>query len=340
MFGGCGSAQTGYSCTVNKSKPVISSATADVEQLYVSGVSLLTAAQVSSPVADTELIIGEVLGLSRGQVQLAKLTKQQIKAADASKITEFLRRRTAREPLQHIIGKAYFYGLELLVGKGVFVPRPETELLVENAIKHWQTTQPNNAEPQIIDMCAGSGAITFAAKSVLPHSRVWAVEKADAAFTWLLRNQSHLGLAAHLVQTDLAALAQALGVKPLPGKLATATEILPSTVQKFAAQQGKFNLLLTNPPYIPQAAVPQDKEVSEFDPPAALYAGEDGLELLRWLVPLAAYLGAPGAYFIVEHAEHQGQELQAMFAACGFMGAQTIADFTGRPRFTHGVLPA
>ena len=214
----------------------------------------LAAAGVDSPRVDAEQIAAHVHGVARGQLHTVP---------DAEFDAVFwvdVARREAREPLQHIIGRAYFRYLELEVGPGVFVPRPETEVMTGWAID--QLRAMDAADPTVVDLGTGSGAIALAIAQEVPRAWVHAVEAQPMAHAWAERN---IGAArAPRVALHLADLATAL-----------------------PELDGAVDLVISNPPYIPDGAgVPP--EVGEYDPPAALWGGPDGLDTIRKLERTAA----------------------------------------------------
>src|SRR5690606_24413113 len=144
-----------------------------------------------SPEVDAELLIGHALGLSRGEVQSKAVTGAVISEADADSIRSLIARRQSREPLQHITGRAPFRNLELAVGPGVFVPRPETEQVVQFAIDAlWAVASEH---PVAVDLASGSGAIALAMATEVPHSLVYAAENSPEAFPWTTRNFEESG---------------------------------------------------------------------------------------------------------------------------------------------------
>ena len=196
--------------------------------------SRLAAAGVPDPDVDAELLIGHVLGLSRGGVQARIVVGGEIDAADASALAGLVERRARREPLQHLTGRAAFRALELSVGPGVFVPRPETEGVAQIAIDALRASA--EPEPIGIDLGSGSGAIALALATEVPHARVWAVENSPEAFPWTRRNVDEVAAPnLELVFADLA-----VALPELDGRVA---------------------VVVSNPPYIPQDAIPRDPEV-------------------------------------------------------------------------------
>lgn len=279
----------------------------DLAALRAHAVSVLAEAGVPTPEADADLLIGHVLGMSRGQVQAKALIGAPVDAEQVMTITEYIERRATREPAQHITGLAPFRTLELAVGPGVFVPRPETEFVVQFAIDALAAVP--SPEPLAVDLGSGSGAIALAMAVEVPHARVIAVENSPAAVPWTSRNIARWGDdRVRLVVADLA----------------DALPELDATV----------DVVASNPPYIPEGAVPRDPEVRLFDPPAALYGGADGLDAVHALVAAARRLLRPGGTLVIEHGELQGAAIAAIVRAAGFTAVATHRDLLGRDRAT------
>ncbi|WP_228545964.1 peptide chain release factor N(5)-glutamine methyltransferase [Microcella flavibacter] len=279
----------------------------DLEALRRHAIEVLAQAGVPSPEADADLLIGHVLGFSRGQVQAKALIRSAVDAEQILAITEAIERRSLREPVQHITGLAPFRLLELAVGPGVFVPRPETEFVVQFAIDALQATA--SPEPLAVDLGSGSGAIALAMATEVPHSRVVAVENSPAALPWTRRNVQRYGDdRVRLVFADLA-------------------DALPEL-------DGAVDVVASNPPYIPLGAVPRDPEVRLFDPEAALYSGEDGLDAVRALSRTALRLLRPGGALVIEHGELQAASIAAILRADGFTAVDAHRDLLGRDRAT------
>ena len=272
--------------------------------------AVLLRAGVPDSEVDAELLIGHVLGEGRGRVQALIHMDSTIDGADAERIRELGERRAAREPLQHITGRAPFRSLELAVGPGVFVPRPETEQVVQFAIDALRAVP--SAEPVAVDLGTGSGAIALAMATEVPHARVFAVENSPEAFIWARRNIEETGAAnARAVFIDLA-------------------DALPDL-------DGRVDVVISNPPYIPAAAIPRDPEVRLFDPPAALYGGEDGLDVVRTISQVARRLLHPGGTLVLEHGELQGADIRALLSADGWRAPATHPDLTTRDRTTTAI---
>lgn len=277
-------------------------------------------AQVPSPRVDAELLAAHLLyDGSRSRLQHAALMGERLTPDQVAEYEALIARRASREPLQHITGSAPFYRLELSVGPGVFVPRPETELLVEEAlivlnarIKSASGTDSATGALRIVDLCTGSGAIAAAIKSELPNAQVFAVELSEDAIPYTRKNLEPLGV--HLVQGD-------------------ALTALPELA-------GTFDAVLSNPPYIPPVNVPADPEAALHDPDMALYGGgEDGMQMPSAIAARAFELLTPGGLFIMEHDDTQEEAVAELLARVGFEGCYPVRDLNNRPRHSVGYKP-
>jgi release factor glutamine methyltransferase len=258
---------------------------------------------IDSAVADAELLAGHVLGLSRGGVQAACISRVEISAEEADLIFINYGRRQAREPLQHIIGVAYFRNLELNVGSGVFIPRPETEFVAQLAINELLALD----SPITVDLGTGSGAIALSIATEVPGCKVFAVEKSPEAIVFTQKNfEKYAGSNAQLSAGDLS--------------------------DCFPELNGKVSLVVSNPPYIPEQAIPRDPEVRLFDPALALYGGTDGMSVMHKVSATARRLLVPGGRLVVEHADSQGLQVCQLLLADGFSQVQSHQDLTGRDR--------
>ena len=267
----------------------------------------LHAAGVPSPRADAELLVGHVLGLGRGSLIARSLTGGRIDEDDLTALAALLVRRESREPLQHITGEAFFRGLRLAVGPGVFVPRPETEIVVQHAIDALAAVA--SPSPVAVDLGTGSGAIALAMATEVPHASVTAVEVSPVAFTWAEQNR------------------RAVGAENLRIVLADLADAVPEL-------DGQVDVVISNPPYIPIGAIPRDPEVRRFDPELALYGGVDGLDLVRAVDATAWRLLRPGGLLVIEHGEVQSAAIGALLTASGWRAIAHHRDLTGRDRAT------
>ena len=265
---------------------------------------------VPDPLVDVELLVGHVLGRRRGEVQAAIVRGDRISAEDAAALEALVVRRSGREPLQHITGTAPFRHLELAVGPGVFVPRPETETVAQYAID--ALTNAPEAAPIGVDLGTGSGAIALAMATEVPHARVFAAELSPEAHAWASRNTA--------------------GVENL-------TLVLADLGEAFPELDGTASVVISNPPYVPDAAIPRDPEVRMFDPSMALYGGEDGLDVVRVLSSRALALLRPGGLLVIEHGELQGGSIRDLLTADGWRAAATHRDLTLRDRTTTALRP-
>ncbi len=265
---------------------------------------VLAAAGIDAPRVEAELLAVHVLGVPRGRLALADgLTPDQLDRYDA-----LVARRADREPLQHLTGSAAFRHLELAVGPGVFVPRPETELLAG-----WGVDQARAGGPVVVDLCSGSGAIALAVAQEAPAARVVAVERSPAALAWLRRN---------------AADRAAAGDRPVEVVAADVTD--PGLLSDL---EGRVDVLLCNPPYVPRA-VEVPPEVAAHDPDEAVFGGADGLDVIRPVLARAARLLRPGGVLGVEHDDTHGAAVPALLVADGrYEAVEEHRDLAGRPRF-------
>ncbi|MFG2723010.1 peptide chain release factor N(5)-glutamine methyltransferase [Streptomyces sp. NPDC048416] len=259
----------------------------------------LADAGVPSPRFDAEELAAHIHGVKRGELH-------HVKDVDFdARYWEAIARREAREPLQHITGRAFFRYLELHVGPGVFVPRPETESVVGWAIDAVRAMDV--VEPLIVDLCTGSGAIALAMAQEVPRSRVHAVELSEDALEWTRKN----------VEGSRVVLHQGDALTALP------------------ELDGQVDLVISNPPYIPltewEYVAP---EARDHDPELALFSGEDGLDTIRGIERTAHRLLRPGGLVVIEHADTQGGQVPWIFnEEAGWADAADHPDLNNRPRF-------
>jgi release factor glutamine methyltransferase len=266
----------------------------------------LADAGVESPRVDAELLLASVLGVTRGRL----LTLMTVPDDVAVRFGTLVDQRADRVPLQHLTGRAAFRYLELAVGPGVFVPRPETEQLTGWALERLAGT----GAPVVVDLGSGSGAIALSIAHECPAARVTAVERDPGAIEWTRHNA-----AARADAGDTA-------VTVLEGDM---TDPL-----LLADLDGTVDVVVSNPPYVPDGAV-VPREVADHDPPLALWGGPDGLDVVRGLLVTAARLLRPGGWLGIEHADQQGSALPALVRAHGaFTDVEDHPDLAGRPRFT------
>lgn len=303
----------------------------DLNDLLADVRALLADAGIEDPGADAELIVAHVLKVSRGRVQALAIMGTALSGEHAETVRDLAGERQRRIPLQHLTGRAPFRNLELSVGPGVFVPRPETESVAQFAIDALQ--QVPVAEPIAVDLCTGSGAIALALANEVPTARVWAVEKSREAHAWAARNVAEWGDGRlELLLGDIAELdASHLGDPALDSSPST------SLTRAFGPLSGHVHVLVSNPPYVPADMEPRDPEVRDHDPDLALYGGVDGLDVVRIISRIGRRLVVPGGVIVLEHAELQGRAIRDLLVADGWRSAATHPDLTGRDRTTTAV---
>lgn len=263
----------------------------------------LTLAGVPSPQADATWLLCFALETDRSDLLTRitfdfGLTDQQLGVFNAA-----LERRIKREPLQHITGVAAFRSLELEVGPGVFVPRPETEQVVQYAIDYLrQLPAPGKA----IDLGTGSGAIAIAMATEVLGTKVYAVELSEDAHAFAARN-----IAKNSAEVEL--------------RLGAMQEVVADLV-------GQLDVVISNPPYIPNSAIPIDPEVRDYDPELALYGGEDGLDVIRDISGIAAALLRLGGLLVLEHADGQSDAICELLLNDGWHSVSAFRDATTRYR--------
>jgi release factor glutamine methyltransferase len=272
-----------------------------------SGKEQLTAAGFAE--VEAEHLLAHTLGISRMDLHNPIAVESALAAIGDTTIVEetfwkLLDRRCAHEPLQYLTGVAYFRHLELKVGPGVLVPRPESELLVEAVLTF---IEKREGGVSVVDLGAGSGALALAISTEAPQTHVIAVEKSAAAIEWLKENVSFIDEKVRILESDVATAL--VGVK--------------------------CDVVIANPPYIPNSQeLPRD--VREHEPAEALYGGEDGMKLPRLFISTASRLLKSGGFLAIEHHEEQGLEIAAVLHE-DFTDILLHQDLAGRPRFTTAV---
>lgn len=261
------------------------------------------------PEVDAEHLLAHVLGISRMELHNPVLVENAITAIGDTTIIEenfwkLLDRRCAHEPLQYLTGIAYFRYLEIEVGPGVLVPRPESELLVEAVLKNIES---RTGAVSVVDLGAGSGALTLAIATEAPNAHVIAVEKDASAVEWLRKNVARISEDVRILESDVAD----------------------------ALEGVKCDVVIANPPYIPDAQE-LPKDVADHEPAVALFGGADGMDIPIRFIEAAARLLKSGGFLAIEHHESQPAAIaQAM--ADEFTDVINHNDLTGRPRFTTGI---
>ena len=255
---------------------------------------------------DAEILLAHVLGISRMDLHNPLVLERTVSSLGDTAIAletfhDLLARRITHEPLQYITGIAYFRNLELKVGPGVLVPRPESELLVGAVLTHIANLP---APVSVIDLGSGSGALALAIATEASNSRVIAVEKSDDALVWLKQNVEAIVEDLRIVHSDVSDAL--IGIK--------------------------CDVVIANPPYIEdESELPRD--VVEHEPAVALFGGKDGMDSPREFIAASSRLLKPGGLLAIEHNELQGA-LIANELAQDFENIALHSDLTDRPRFT------
>ena len=273
------------------------------QELVRQATGRLAAAGVASPDFDAAELLAHVLGTTRSRLPLV----ESVTAEQSEAYAGLVARRAAREPLQHLTGTAAFRYVELAVGPGVFVPRPETELLAGWAVEQARAVADEGRVPVVVDLCTGSGAIALAVATEVPGAQVHAVELGDPAHAWASRNLAGSGV--DLRHGDM--------------------------VDAFGDLDGAVDVVVCNPPYIPLEAYESvAPEARDHDPDLALFSGEDGLVALRVVEQVAARLLRASGVAGAEHADVQGEAAPAVFVATGrWSDVRDHPDLAGRSRF-------
>jgi release factor glutamine methyltransferase len=271
--------------------------------LVAAAATRLRDAGVASPEHDAAELLAHVLDTTRGQLFLVA----EVPAAAEQRYDDLVARRAAREPLQHLLGTAHFRHVSVEVGPGVFVPRPETELLAGWAVEQAQAVAATGRRPLVVDLCTGSGVIAKSIADEVPEAEVHAVELDPAAHAWAERNLAGTGVDVRL------------------GDLTAAFDELA----------GRVDVVVSNPPYVPlEAWESVATEARDHDPHLALFSGDDGLDAIRELERRGVVLLRPGGVIGIEHADVQGESAPAVFSGSGrWEEVRDHRDLAGRPRY-------
>ncbi|MCI1747746.1 MAG: peptide chain release factor N(5)-glutamine methyltransferase [Acidipropionibacterium sp.] len=274
-----------------------------VAELLGLGARRLAGAGAESAPATARLLLCHALGVAPSGLILCPAPSQQ----QIDHYRDLVEGCAAGRPAQYLIGEAWFRGLRIEVGPGVFIPRPETELVVEAAIQACAQQVDAGRDPVVIDLCTGSGAMAAALADEVPKAQVHAVELDPGALEWAGRNLAGTAVTLH----------------------AGDARTVPS------GMDGRLDVVMTNPPYLPAALRDQvTAEVVDNEPEAALFSGADGLNLIRELVPRAAELLRAGGLLVVEHDPSQHRSLPDLLERDGhWCQVRDHDDLTGRPRF-------
>ncbi|BBZ40801.1 peptide chain release factor N(5)-glutamine methyltransferase [Mycobacterium conspicuum] len=270
----------------------------DLRQAIDSAAALLADAGIDSARCDAEQLAAHLAGVDRGRLALLDPPGDEF----FERYREAVATRSRRVPLQHVTGTVAFGPVQLHVGPGVFIPRPETECLLE-----WVTAQQLAPRPVIVDLCTGSGALAAALAHHRPGARIIAIDDSDAALDYARRNTA--GTAVELLRADV-----------------TGEGLLPEL-------ETQVDVVVANPPYIPDAAE-LDPEVAQHDPHHALFGGPDGMRVITAVVALAGRWLRAGGLFAVEHDDTtSAKTVELIDSSTLFDDIHARRDLAGRPRF-------
>ncbi len=262
----------------------------------------LAEAGIDSARHDAEQLAAHLAGTDRGRLTLVQTLDDDF----FRRYHDVVAARSRRVPLQHLIGTEAFGPVLLHVGPGVFIPRPETEAMLA-----WATAQQLSTSPVIVDVCTGSGALAVALARHWPGARIIGIDDSAAALDYARRNAE--GTSVELLSADVTELVAT------PGPL--------------AELDARVDLVVSNPPYVPDGAT-VEPEVAQYDPPGAVFGGPDGMTVIREVVRLAGRWLRPGGLLAVEHDDTTSTRTVELIARTGlFDDVQARQDLAGRPRF-------
>jgi len=282
----------------------------EIKQILRSAKERLAASGINE--IDAEHLFAYVVGLSRMDLHNPIKLDEAVSSIGDFGIVEdtfakLVSRRANHEPLQYLTGVAYFRHLEIQVGPGVLVPRPESELLVDAVLRHIANLSERPGEVSVVDLGAGSGALSLAIATEAPKSRVIAVEKSPEAIEWLKKNVAAISENVRIVESDVS--------DALPGV--------------------KCDIVIANPPYIPNSQI-LPRDVAEHEPSIALYGGVTGMEMPALFIAAASRLLKSGGVLAIEHTEEQGVAIADQLSK-DFVEISLHKDLTDRPRWTSAV---
>jgi release factor glutamine methyltransferase len=278
-----------------------------VRPLLAEATDVLRQAGVESPAQDARILLSFVSG-----VELARLPLlDELDDDHVRRFQKLIMQRADRVPVQHLTGRAHFRRIEVEVGPGVFVPRPETEVMTGWAIDQLRSLSTRERRPLVVELCAGSGVISKAIASELTRVDIHAVEVSEEAAGYARRNLADTLVDLHVTDMETA---------------------LPQL-------DGSVDLVIANPPYVPLEAYESvAPEARDHDPVRALFAGTDGLDAIKVVIAVARRLLRPGGFLCFEHADVQGEAAPALVRANGgFTAVRDQLDLTGRPRFVTAI---
>jgi len=285
-----------------------------IREALAEGTASLAAAAIETPALDSSLLLAEVLNTSRSKLIAA--AHDNISEASAATFRQLIKRRQSGECTAYILGKKEFYGLEFLVNPSVLVPRPDTETLVEIALKETGTGQ----QPyRVLDLCTGSGAIATALKHTMPELEVWATDISAEALETAKTN------AARLLPPD--------SIRFFHGDLYDALSSSPPLLIAHCS----LLIIVSNPPYVPTTELSSLSPEVRMEPSLALDGGDDGLDVIRKIISRAPEFLCPGGVLLLEADPRQMPAIAVLYKEAGFTNIKTHADLSGRERVIGGI---
>jgi release factor glutamine methyltransferase len=299
-----------------------------IREALAEGTASLAAAGIESPGLDSSLLLAEVLNNSRSSLTAAGL--DPVSQETVAVFRQLIKRRQSGECTAYILGRKEFYGLEFQVNPSVLVPRPDTETLVETAIRlgtrDWglgieSKTAAGSGPFRVLDLCTGCGAIAIALKHTIPELEVWATDISAEAL------ETAKGNAARLLPPD--------SIRFLHGDLYDTLPPFPSS--PVPSPRSPIPIIISNPPYIPSAEIPSLAPEVRMEPVLALDGGSDGLNVIRRIVSRAPEFLCTGGVLLLEADPRQMSSIASLYKEAGFTDIQTHKDLSGRDRVISGI---
>ncbi len=278
----------------------------DTKPLYDELVGYLRSRSIPDAAFDVRCMCEQVTGR-----RLEQLMTEGIPTEDENPLRNMAQRRAFGEPLQYILGEWEFYGMRMFVGRGVLIPRPDTETLVDLVLREYK----GSPSLRIADLCTGSGCIALALQKHLPDANVTGIELSGEAISYARRNAAEHGLPVTLVQADV---------------------LDPGTAAGFA----ELDVLVSNPPYLTDEEMQHLQEEIRSEPETALAGGRDGLDFYRRITALWKHALRPGGRIAYETGEQQGADVSRILAENGLTEIRVVKDLAGHDRVVTGILPA
>jgi release factor glutamine methyltransferase len=311
-----------------------------VREAIAEGTASLAAAGIETSGLDSSLLLAEVLNTSRSSLTAAGYDNIPQEALTAFR--QLIKRRQSGECVAYILGRKEFYGLKFMVNPSVLVPRPDTETLVEMAIKKRTENRERRAENKdaaggrafrVLDLCTGSGAIAIALKHTMPELEVWATDISAKALEIAKAN------AAHLLPPDSIRFLHGDLYDALTNQTAVKKPTLADNEQQspVPSPQSPVPIIISNPPYIPSAEIPSLAPEVRMEPALALDGGGDGLNVIRRIVSGAPEFLCTGGTLLLEADPRQMAAIASLYKEAGFSDIQIHKDLSGRERVISGV---